>query len=79
MTIYDDSDKIIYTSINNSNNKARIAKINDYRYTAIKPPIPMVNKLKNLLSSFTHKELFEAMYSIILNKTDSIDTFNQSL
>ena len=37
LTIVDENNDILYASNNNVSNKAKIVKINDYRYAAIKP------------------------------------------
>ena len=37
LTVFDENNKIIYMSNNNSANKARIVKIDNHRYAAIKP------------------------------------------
>ena len=74
LTVYNNNDEITYTPNNNSTNKARIAKINDNRYAAIKPPIPDTIKLEKILSSCTHTELSKLLNKIILNKIDDIES-----
>ena len=54
---------------NNNNNKAQIAKINNYRYTAIKPFKNKFVKLDKLLKCFSHIELKEyILHNILTNK-----------
>ena len=48
----------------NTNKKAYIVNMNNYRYNAVKPMLSKEIKLKNLLSHLTHKEL----KNIIMNK-----------
>ena len=59
LSVFDENNKIIYTSNNNSNNKPMIIKINNYRYAAIKPPRDKFRKLNDLLRSYSHSELKE--------------------
>ena len=37
LIVFDENDKVVYISKNNSINKAKIVKINDDKYAAIKP------------------------------------------
>ena len=53
LNIYNTQNEEIYSSINNSQNKANIIHINN-RYAAVKPHQNNINKL---LKSFTHTEL----------------------
>ena len=55
LILYNENDEVIHTSNNDSNNKAYIAKINDYRYVAIKPLTNKCMKLKKILRSFSPK------------------------
>ena len=57
LTVYNESGIIIHTPTNNSSIKARIVKINNYRYHAVKPPMPKLLKKKSILLSLPHKEL----------------------
>ena len=55
--ILDEDGNIIYLPSNTSKNKAVIVKLNDYRQAAIKPTKNKYIKLKEILQSFSHKEL----------------------
>ena len=55
LTVYNESGIIIHTPTNNSSIKARIVKINNYRYHAVKPPMPKLLKKKSILLSLPHK------------------------
>ena len=57
LSVYDENGQAIYKPTKNTNKKAYIAKINNYRYNALKSVLSKEIKLKNLLSQFTHKEL----------------------
>ena len=58
LTVYNEHNEVIYKSLNKSNNRACIIKINN-RYHALKPDEDKFIQLKNLLKQFTHKELTE--------------------
>ena len=64
LTVYDEYEDRLHKSINSTNNKAYIVKMNNHRYHAIKPNKDKYIKLKEVLNLFTHKELNE----YILNK-----------
>ena len=49
LTVYNENDELIYHSINNSKNKAKIVKINNHRYHAIKPLQKKYTKLNKSL------------------------------
>ena len=68
MTVFDEKNKIIYKPNNISVNKARIVKIDDDRYAAIKPLKDKFIKLNELLNSFSHLELGEYILQNILKK-----------
>ena len=57
LTVYDENDEIIYHSINNSKNRAKIVKINSHRYHAIKPLHNKYIKLNILLKTYSQEEL----------------------
>ena len=57
LTVYNENKEIIYTPKNNTDNKAYIIKINNYRYNALKPNKHKYIQLENILKLFTHKEL----------------------
>ena len=59
LVVYDENDRNTYMSNNNSINKAKIAKINNHRYAAIKPLKNKFVKLNKILESFSHIELRE--------------------
>ena len=68
LTVYNENGKIIYTPTNNTNKKAHLVKINNYRYNAIKPRLSKEIKLKNSLSQFTPKELSRVFNDMIIQK-----------
>ena len=71
LTIFDENNEIIYSSKNNSANKAQIIKLKNDRYLAIKPLKNKLIKLDKLLKSFSHIELREhLLQSILKNKID---------
>ena len=49
LTVYNENDELIYHSINNNKNKAKIVKINNHRYHAIKPLQKKYTKLNKSL------------------------------
>ena len=57
--MFDEKNKIIYRSNNNSTHKAQIVKIDNDGYTAIKPLKDKFIKLNKLLKSFSHLEIRE--------------------
>ena len=59
LTVFDENNKMLYPPNNNSANKAKIVKINNCRYSAIKPLKDKFIKLNELLKSFSHLELRE--------------------
>ena len=65
LTVYDEHNEIIYKSLNKSNNKAYITKINN-RYHALKPDKDKFIQLKQLLKQFTHKELTEYILNNVI-------------
>ena len=56
----------INQSINQSNTKASIVKINNYRYNALKPNKDKYIQLKELLKQFTHKELTDHLLGKVI-------------
>ena len=71
--MFDEKNKIIYKPNNISVNKARIVKIDDDRYTTIKPLKDKFIKLNELLNSFSHLELGEyILQNILKNKIEGI-------
>ena len=73
MTVFDEKNKIIYNPNNISVNKARIVKIDDDRYAAIKPLKDKSIKLNELLNSFSHLGLGEyILQNILKNKLEGI-------
>ena len=74
MTVFDENINIIYSSENNSTQKAHIVKWNNYRHATIKPLKNKSIKLNEILKSFTHLELREHLIQYILkNKIDGIN------
>ena len=77
LTVFDENDKKIYSSKNNSTNKAQIIKLKNNTYAAIKPLKNKFIKLDNLLASFSHIELRKHMLQNILkNKIDEVEITN---
>ena len=66
LTVFDENNNIVYTSSNNSTNKAQIVKLKDNRYAAVKPLKNKFIKLNKILESFSHLELREHMLQNIL-------------
>ena len=48
LTVYDENGQVIYTPTNNTNKKAYMVKINNYRYNALKPMFSKEIKLKKI-------------------------------
>ena len=72
LTVFDEKNKILYRSKNNSTNKAQIVKLKDNRYAAIKPCKNKFIKQNNLLESFSHIELREhIIQNILKNKIEN--------
>ena len=63
--VYDENDEIIYHPINNSKNKAKIVKINNRRYHAIKPLQNKHIKLNKLLKTYSQEELSSHLLQIL--------------
>ena len=66
LIVYDEYAQLLHKSINNSNNKAAIVKMNNQRYHAIKPDKNKYLQLKELSKQFTHQELKEYIQSKII-------------
>ena len=66
LNVFNENNEQIYESINYSNKNAYIKKINNNRYHAIKPDKDQYLKLKELLRSFTHKELTDLILSKVI-------------
>ena len=77
LTVFDENNKILYTSKKNGANKTQIVKLKDDTYASIKPLKNKFIKLNKLLSSFSHIELREHMLQNILkNKIDEAEIKN---
>ena len=77
LKVFDENNKKIYSSKNNSANKAQIAKLKNNRYAALKPLKNKFIKLDRLLASFSHIELRKHMLQNILkNKIDEVEIKN---
>ena len=77
LTVCDENNKKIYSSKNNSTNKAQIAKLKNNRYAALKPLKNKFIKLDRLLASFSHTESRKHMLQNILkNKIDEVEIKN---
>ena len=55
LTIFDENNKKIYTSKNNSTNKAKIIQLKNNRYVALKPLKNKFIKLDTTLKNFSNK------------------------
>ena len=64
LTVYHEYEQVLYKSINDSNNKPCIVKMNNDTYDTLNPKNDKYTQSKTLLKQFTHKELTD----IILNK-----------
>ena len=74
LTVFDEKNKIIYRSNNNSTHKAQIVKIDNDGYAAIKSLKDKFIKLNKLLQSFSHLKLREhILHTILKNKMDGIE------
>ena len=77
LTVFDENNKKIYSSKNNSTNKAQIAKLKNNRYAALKPLKNKFIKLDRLLAFFPHTESRKHMLQNILkNKIDEVEIKN---
>ena len=68
LTIFDENNKKIYITKNNSTNKAQVVKLKNNRYAELKRLKNKFIKLDNMLTSFSHKELREHILQHILKK-----------
>ena len=74
LTIFNENNEIIHQTNNNANTKAKIIKLNNYRYAAIKPLKNKSIKLNEFIQSHSHHELSDYLFEIILKKIDGIDS-----
>ena len=65
MTIFDEGDKKIYHTKNDSTNKAHIVQLKNNRYAALKSPKNKLMGLEKTLTSFSHTELKEYIFNRI--------------
>ena len=79
MTVLNENNEIIYTSNNNSYIKAKIIKINNDRYAAIKPLENKSINLNEFIQSHSHHELRDILFEIILKKIDDIDNIAEEM
>ena len=79
MTVLNENNEIIYTSNNNSYIKAKIIKINNDRYAAIKPLKNESINLNEFIKSHSHHELRDILFEIILKKIDDIDNIAEEM
>ena len=70
LTVFDEDNKKIYHSKNDSTNKAHIVQLTNNRYAALKPAKNKFMRLDKMSKSFSHKELKEDILSHI-NSNDS--------
>ena len=61
LSVYDEYGTLLHKSLNNSNKKAYIVKINNHIYHALKPNKDKYKQLEELLKQLTHKELTDYM------------------
>ena len=74
LTIFNENNEIIHQTNNNANTKAKIIKLNNHRYAAIKPLKNKSIKLNEFIQSHSHHELSDYLLEIILKKIDGIDS-----
>ena len=72
LAIFDESNKKIYTTKNDSTNKEHIVQLKNNRYAALKPFGNKFTRLEKMLKSFSHKELKD----YIINHVNSNDLNN---
>ena len=65
LTIFDESNKRIYTAKDDSTNKAHIVQLKNNRYVELKPLKNKFMRLDKMLKSFSHKELKEYISNCI--------------
>ena len=65
MTIFDEGNKKIYHTKNDSTNKAHIVQLKNNRYAALKSPKNKLMGLEKMLTSFSHTELKEYIFNRI--------------
>ena len=71
LEIIDEDRNIVYSPSNTNNSEAVIIKLKNNRYAALKPIKNKYIKLKEILQSFTHKEISDFIKKKII--TDGID------
>ena len=77
LKVFNENNKRIYTSKNNSTNKVQIAKLKNNRYSVFKLLKNKFIKLDRILTSFSHIESREhILQSILKNKIDDIESIN---
>ena len=79
LTLYDENNDIIRTPNNNATNEAKIAKINNHRYPAIKPIKSKSIILNEFIQSHSYHELRDNLFGIILRKIDDIDSIAEEI
>ena len=79
LTIFNENNEIIHQTNNNANTKAKIIKINNHRYAAIKPLQNKSIKLNKFIQSHSHHELRDYLFEIILRKIDGIDSIAEEI
>ena len=71
LEIIDEDRNIVYSPSNTNNNEAVIIKLKNNRYATLKPIKNKYIKLKEILQSFTHKEISDFIKKKII--TDGIN------
>ena len=78
LTIFDENNKKIYITDNNSTKKVQIVKLENNRYAAVKPLENKFIRLDKMLKSFSHKELRAHILQYILkNKINDTHIINE--
>ena len=73
LTVLNENNEVIYTSNNKPHIKAKIIKINNDRWAAMKPLKNKSIKLNEFIQSHFHHELRDILFEIISKKIDDID------
>ena len=75
LLVFDENNKKIYITKNNSANKAQIVQLKNNRYASLKPIKNKFIKLDKMLTFFSHKESKEHMLKRII--TNDFDDTNK--
>ena len=72
LRIFDEDGVVLYQINNNGSTKAKIVKMNNFRYAAIKPIRNKSIKLNEFIKSHFHHELRDYLFENILKMVDNI-------